>query len=133
MMELSIHNASPALITSTSVSLAATVGLLVLSQRLRKQTLDAEHPTRLSWGVRVGSACSGILTISYFVWMMIVPVIHVWYPMGPLVVIGNVVNIVCGIWVLSGLTAEGVMAALLIGINQILWIIFGILVFTTSF
>ena len=53
--------------------------------------------------------------------------------MGPLVVIGNVVNIVCGIWVLLGLTAEGVTAALLIGINQILWIIFGVLVFTTSF
>ena len=64
---------------------------------------------------------------------MMVPVIHVWYPMGPLVVIGNVVNIVCGIWVLLGLTAEGVTAALLIGMNQILWIIFGVLVFTTSF
>jgi hypothetical protein len=65
--------------------------------------------------------------------MMIVPVIHVWYPMGPLVVFGNIVNIVCGVWVLLGLTATGFMAALLIGVNQILWIIFGILVFTTNF
>ena len=64
---------------------------------------------------------------------MMVPVIHVWYPMGPLVFFGNIVNMVCGIWVLLGLTAEGVMAALLIGINQILWIIFCVLVFTTSF
>src|ERR1700751_1254683 len=99
-MELSIQNASPALITTAGVSLAVTVGLLRLSLRLRDKRSDAAHPTRLSSGVRVGFVCSGLLTISYFVWMMMVPVIHVWYPMGPLVVIGNVVNIVCGIWVL---------------------------------
>jgi hypothetical protein len=64
---------------------------------------------------------------------MAVPVIHVWYPVGPLVVIGNVVNIACGMWVLRGLTPEGVMAASLIGINQILWIGFGILASTTNF
>jgi hypothetical protein len=110
-----------------------TVGLLLLAVRLRKQIPDTAHPARLSWGVRVGCACSGILTLSYFAWVMTTPVIHVWYPVGPIVAIGNVLNTACGISVLLGLTAEGVLAASLIGINQILWIIFGILVFTNNF
>ena len=81
----------------------------------------------------IGFACSGILTISYFLWVVVAPTTHVWYPVGPLVLIGNLANIVCGVCVLLGLTAEGVIAASLIAVNQVLWILFGMLAFTVNF
>ena len=65
--------------------------------------------------------------------MVAAPTIHVWYPVGALALIGNVANIVCGVCVLLELTAEGVIAASLIAVNQILWVVFGMLVFTVSF
>jgi hypothetical protein len=65
--------------------------------------------------------------------MVAAPTIHVWYPVGPLVLIGNVANIVCGVCVLLELTAEGVIAASLIAVNQVLWVVFGMLVFTVNF
>jgi hypothetical protein len=49
------------------------------------------------------------------------------------VLIGNVDNMVCGVCVLLEFTAEGVIAASLIAVNQVLWILFGILVFTVNF
>jgi hypothetical protein len=52
---------------------------------------------------------------------------------GPLVLIGNLANIVCGVCVLLGLTAEGVIAASLIAVNQVLWILFGMLASTVNF
>jgi hypothetical protein len=65
--------------------------------------------------------------------MILAPTVHVWYPLGPLVLIGNVANIVCGVCVLLEFTAEGVIAASLIAVNQVLWILFGMLAFTVSF
>jgi hypothetical protein len=65
--------------------------------------------------------------------MILAPTFHVWYPVGPLVLIGNVVNLVCGVCVLLKLTAEGVIAASLIAVNQVLWIVFGVLAFTVNF
>jgi hypothetical protein len=109
------------------------VGLLLLTIRLRTHAPVATHPKRLFWGISVGFTCSGILTISYFLWMILAPTFHVWYPVGPLVLIGNVVNLVCGVCVLLKLTAEGVIAASLIAVNQVLWIVFGVLAFTVNF
>jgi hypothetical protein len=65
--------------------------------------------------------------------MNLAPTIRVWYPVGPLVLIGNVANIVCGICVLLELSAEGVIAASLMAVNQVLWILFGMLAFTVNF
>jgi hypothetical protein len=132
-MEFAIHNWSLGLVTLTSLSLATTVGLLLLTVWLRTHTPIAAHPKRLFQGIFVGLMCSGMLTISYFLWMVLAPIVHVWYPVGLLVLIGNVSNIVCGVCVLLELTAEGVIAASLIAANQILWILLGILAFTVDF
>jgi hypothetical protein len=77
--------------------------------------------------------CSGVLTISYFTWMVLAPTFHVWYPVGLLVLIGNVANVVCGVCVVLELTAEGVIAASLIAVNQVLWVLFGVLVISVDF
>jgi hypothetical protein len=106
--------------------------LLLLIVRLRKYTPVSARPRRLFWGIYVGSACSGILTIRYLIWILAAP-IRFWSPVGLLALIGNVVNLICGVCVLLELTAEGVIAALLFGISQILWGVFGILVFTVDF
>jgi hypothetical protein len=109
------------------------VGLLLLTMRLRANAPVATHPRRLLWGISVGFACSGILTVSYFLWMILAPTIRVWYTVGPVVLIGNVANVVCGVCMLLELTAEGLIAASLMAVNQVLWILFGMLAFTVNF
>jgi hypothetical protein len=89
----------------------------------------ATHPKGLFWGTIVGFISAGILTFSYFVWMIESPVLHVWKPVGLLVLIGNIANIAGGVCVLLDFTAECVTSALLITINQFLWIVFGIMAF----
>jgi hypothetical protein len=132
-MEAFIHHWSSGLVTLASSSLATTAGLLLLTMRLRTHAPVATHPKRLFRAISVGFTCSGMLTISYFLWMIIAPTTHVWYPVGPLVLIGNVANIVCGVCVLLELTAEGMIAASLIAINQVLWVLFGVLAFSVNF
>ena len=65
--------------------------------------------------------------------MILAPTIRVWYTVGPVVLIGNVANVVCGVRMLLELTAEGLIAASLMAVNQVLWILFGMLAFTVNF
>ena len=112
------------MVIEAGLSFITTVGLLILTIRLRKYAPWAPHPKRLFRGTSVGFACSVVLTISCCVWTIHPPLTHVWDPVGPLVLITNVVNVICGVCVLLEFTAEGLIAALLIAINQILWILF---------
>jgi hypothetical protein len=121
------------MVIEAGLSLITTVGLLILTVRLRKYAPWAPHPKRLYLGTSVGLACAAVLTISCCVWTIHPPLTHVWYPVGPLVLIGNVANIICGVCVLLEFTVEGLIATFLIAINQVLWLLFGILAATVDF
>jgi hypothetical protein len=103
--------------------------LLPILRISRRHAPNGDAPKRIIWGAIVGFISAGVLTVSYFVWMIESPVIQVWKPVGLLVLIGNIANIAGGVCVLLDFTAEGVIPALLIAINQFLWIVFGIMAF----
>jgi hypothetical protein len=115
------------------LSLITSVGLLILTVRVQKYAPWAPHPKRLRYAITAGFASSAVLVISLGLWTILHPIFHVWYPLGWIVATGNVTNLICGILVLLEFTAEGVVGAALMGINQILWVLLGLLAATVNF
>jgi hypothetical protein len=115
------------------LSFITAVGLLILTVRVQKFAPWAPHPKRLRYAITAGFASSVVLAISLALWTILLPIFHVWYPLGWIVTAGNVANLISGIFLLLEFTAEGVLGAVLMGINQILWVLLGLLAATVNF
>ena len=127
-------HASEGLITLTAASASVAVLLLFLNMRFRSHPpdLSEEGGARLVRGLSIGCASSVALTLFYLMWIILGPVkfLGVYVLMA---LVGNVFNLGCLIYSLREPSVEGLFVGLLIGLEQVLWILYALLAFTVQF
>ena len=89
---------------------------------------------RLRRGLQIGAASSGISLLTCVLFFYFPPAsLSLFWPLAVYLLTGNILNLVAVVYCLREITPKGLLAALVVLLNQALWILLLILTVTATF